>query len=1143
MNKVLVANRGEIAIRVFRACAELDIATVAIYAKEDELSVHRFKADEAYLVGAGDKPVEAYLDIEDIIRIAKETGADAIHPGYGFLSENINFARRCQEEGIIFIGPELDTLDTFGDKMKAKQAAKAANIAGIPGSDGPVTSVEEVHDFAQEAGFPIIIKAALGGGGRGMRVVRSEEEIQENYEAAISEATKAFGSGVVYVEKYIENPKHIEVQILGDTAGNVMHLWERDCSVQRRHQKVVEVAPTVSMSQETREKICGAARDFMAHIGYVNAGTVEFLLDGEDFYFIEVNPRVQVEHTITEQITGVDIVQAQIQIAAGKTLQEIGIPKQEDLPLMGYAIQCRITTEDPKQGFLPDTGKINTYRSPGGFGIRLDAGNGFQNAVVTPYYDSMLTKLISHAMTFDQAVKKMNRALREYRIRGVKNNIPFMRKVLDHPTFQSGRATTTFIDQTPALFDFPSDRYSNRGNKVLQYIADTTVNGFPGLEQKEKPLYTKAKVPELEVVDQHGRTAKQVFDQEGVKGLQNWISQREDVLLTDTTMRDAHQSLMATRMRTRDMLAAAQAYEAANPYIFSAEVWGGATFDTAYRFLTENPWVRLKQLRAAMPNTLLQMLFRGSNGVGYTAYPDNVLEAFIQEASQSGIDIFRIFDSLNWTEQMKRPMQYAKDAGKIVEAAMCYTGDILDPSRLKYSIQYYVDLAKELQDLGADIIAIKDMAGLLKPQAAYALISELKDQVDLPIHLHTHDTAGNGIMTYAEASRAGVDIVDVATSALSSSTSQPSMTSFYYALEDSPRKPDLHVANAQKMNQYWSGVREYYEDFISGLKSPETEIYKTEMPGGQYTNLQQQAKGVGLGDRWNEIKQMYHDVNLLFGDIVKVTPSSKVVGDMALFMVQNNISVADFFEKGKNIDFPESVIEFFQGKLGQPAGGFPEDVQEIILKGAPATTERPGALLESVDFEAVKAELAEKIKAEPSQQDVLAYIMYPKVFLDYRVKTDRYADLSIVDTPTFFRGMKVGESVEVEIEKGKVLLIRLIQIGEVDHAGQRIIWFELNGQRREIVVQDQAASTNVAVRQKADPSNPHHIGATMPGNILKVAVKAGDSVKAGQVVLITESMKMETTIKAPTAGKVNEVLVQAGDQVQTGDLLISLDSE
>jgi len=1141
INKVLVANRGEIAIRIFRACFELGIQTVAVYSQEDEGSVHRFKADESYRLSSEKKAVAAYLDIETIIQIAKESGADAIHPGYGFLSENTEFARRCEEEGIKFIGPSYEILDMFGDKVKAREAARKANIPLIPGSDGPVSSLEEVVAFGNEAGYPIIIKAALGGGGRGMRVVRSEDEVAEQYRMAVSEATKAFGSGEAYVEKYVEGPKHIEVQVIADEQGNTMHLWERDCSVQRRHQKVVEVAPTVNMSMELRNRICNSARDFLDSVDYANAGTVEFLLDGEDFYFIEVNPRVQVEHTITEQITGVDIVQTQIRIAAGESLAEIELPKQEDLPLNGFAIQCRVTTEDPTNNFFPDTGKINTYRSPGGFGVRLDAGNGFQNTVVSPYFDSMIAKLITYGTTFEDTVAKMDRSLREYRVRGVKNNIPFLRNVVNHPVFQNGTANTVFIDNTPELFNFPKGRNRDRGNKVLQYIGDITVNGFPGIE-KEKGIFDPVVKPDIEIVSAKGLTAKQILDRDGAKGVQDFVRNSKELLLTDTTMRDAHQSLIATRMRTRDMLTPAQIMEDALPNLFSMEVWGGATFDASFRFLTEDVWSRLEQLRAAMPNTLLQMLFRGSNAVGYTSYPDNTLKAFIDQAAASGIDVFRVFDSLNWTKQIEKPLQYVKEAGKLAEATMCYTGDILNPNRSKYSLNYYVNLAKELESMGADIIAVKDMAGLLKPQAAYALISELKEHVNVPIHLHTHDTAGNGILTYAEASRAGVDIVDVASSAFASTTSQPSMQSLYYAMEYDDRKPAIHIQNAEKINQYWLGVRSYYDEFASGLEGPETEIYYTEMPGGQYTNLQQQAKSVGLGSRWNDIKKMYHDVNFLFGDIVKVTPSSKVVGDMTLFMVQNDLTIEKFFEEGKKYDFPQSVIDLFKGKIGQPEGGFPKDVQDIILKGEAATTKRPGELLAPIDFDAKRQELIARLEDDDvDDKDVLSYIMYPDVFVDYRRKLERYSDVSIIPTPTFFYGMKTGETVNVEIQKGKVLYIRLIQVGELDETGQRIVFFELNGQSREIVVRDANAKIVAAVRRKADHGNTNHIAATMPGTILDVQVKQGDEIEEGQLLLISEAMKMETTLKAPRKAVVKELLVTSGDQVNSGDLLLVLE--
>ncbi|WEV44707.1 pyruvate carboxylase [Streptococcaceae bacterium ESL0687] len=1139
MQKVLVANRGEIATRVFRACTELNISTVAIYAAEDEYSVHRFKADEAYLVGAGKKPIEAYLDIEDIIRIAKDTNASAIHPGYGFLSENIDLAKRCEEEGIIFIGPSIHHLDIFGDKIKAKQAALDAGISPIPGTKGSVAGVEDILEFADKYGYPIMIKAALGGGGRGMRIARNEKEAREGYERARSEAKSAFGSDEVYAERYIGQPKHIEVQILGDEHGNVVHLFERDCSVQRRHQKVVEVAPCISLTDEMRDKICQAAVQIMKHVGYVNAGTVEFLVEDDDFYFIEVNPRVQVEHTITEMITDIDIVQSQILIAQGLTLEECGIPKQEEITHKGVAIQCRITTEDPLNDFMPDTGKIDTYRSPGGFGVRLDVGNAYAGAVVTPYFDSLLVKVCTHASSLEQAIQKMERCLREFRIRGVKTNIPFMQNVINHEAFRSGTALTTFIDNEPDLFKFSATR--DRGNKTLKYISQITVNGFPGVEKSKKFISDRYLPKDLNLPDKKIITAKNVLDLEGADAVSNWVKEEKKILLTDTTFRDAHQSLLATRLRTKDLLEVASLTEKAFPNLFSAEMWGGATFDVSYRFLTEDPWERLRKFRAAMPNTLMQMLFRGSNAVGYSNYPDNVLVEFIKEAASQGIDVFRIFDSLNWVEQMDKSIQAVRDAGKIAEATICYTGDINNPNRQKYSLKYYKELARELEALGAHIIAIKDMAGLLKPQAAYELISELKDVTSLPIHLHTHDTSGNGIFTYAEAVRAGVDIVDLAIPAMSSATSQPSMTSLYYALEGSDRKPDFDVENADKINQYWQGVRADYKAFENGMTGPNPSVYMHEMPGGQYSNLQQQAKGVGLGDRWDEVTKMYQTVNMLFGDIVKVTPSSKVVGDMALFMVENGLNEENIYEKGRDLSFPDSVISFFRGDLGQPAFGFPKELQKLVLKDQEAYTVRPGSLAKEVDFEALSQELEGLIGYKPKQEELLSYIMYPKVFLDYRKNYDQYADINLLDTPTFFQGMEVGEAITFELEKGKSLLIRLDQVGDVDDRGDRTLYFNLNGQRREIVVNDASAKTSTIKNPKADSSNDQEIGATMTGSVLKVLVKAGDKVQKGDGLFITEAMKMETSIQAPFAGTVKRVLVQDGDRIETGDLLVELE--
>ncbi|MDT2831414.1 pyruvate carboxylase [Vagococcus carniphilus] len=1138
MKKVLVANRGEIAIRVFRACTELDIDTVAIYATEDERSMHRFKADEAYLVGKGKKATDAYLDIEDIIRIAKESGADTIHPGYGFLSENLEFAKRCAEEGLIFVGPTLHHLDIFGDKIKAKEAAISAGVASIPGTDGPVNSVEEVLAFANEFGFPIMIKASLGGGGRGMRVARDEKEAIEGYDRAKSEAKAAFGNDEVYVEKYISNPKHIEVQILGDTHGNVIHLFERDCSVQRRHQKVVEVAPCVSMSEEQREEICQAAVKLMKHVGYVNAGTVEFLVEGDNFYFIEVNPRVQVEHTITELITDVDIVMSQLQIAMGKNLhEEIGIPTQDKLRIHGYAIQCRITTEDPLNNFMPDIGKIDTYRSPGGYGIRLDIGNAFAGAVVTPFFDSLLVKVCTHAITFDQTIEKMRRALKEFRIRGVKTNIPFLANVINHPTFKSGQAITTFIDESPELFEFP--RVRDRGNKTMKYIGEVTINGFPGVENSKKKYQKEARIPHIEEKPQI-LTAKNILDQSGQEAVVDWIKNKEEVLLTDTTFRDAHQSLLATRVRTTDLKRIAKQTGEGIPELFSSEMWGGATFDVAYRFLNEDPWIRLRKLRKLMPNTLFQMLFRGSNAVGYQNYPDNVLKEFIELAASEGIDVFRIFDSLNWLPQMEKSIQYVRDTGKLAEAAICYTGDVLDPNRSKYNLAYYKNMAKDLEKMGAHIIAIKDMAGLLKPEAAYQLVTELKSTVDVPIHLHTHDTAGNGIMTYAAATKAGVDIVDVAMSAMSSATSQPSMSSLYYALNDSSRTPNVDIENVQQINHYWEDVRSYYRPFENGISAPQTEVYSHEMPGGQYSNLQQQAKAVGLEERWEEVKEMYATVNLLFGDIIKVTPSSKVVGDMALFMVQNNLTSDDIYQKGRELNYPESVISFFKGDLGQPTGGFPKELKDIILNGRPSIEVRPGSLAESVDFEEIKKELKELIGFEPSSKDVISYIMYPQVFLDYCKTHDSFGDVELLDTMTFFQGMRVGETIEVRIEKGKTLIITLDEIGKPDLEGNRVLFFNLNGQRREIIIKDQNIKSQVIMKEKCEPTNQGHIGATMPGSVLDVLVEVGEQVHKGDALLITEAMKMETTIYSKRDGVVKRVLAKSGEAIQSGDLLIEL---
>lgn len=1142
IKKVLVANRGEIAIRIFRACTELHIRTVAVYSKEDSGAFHRYKADEAYLIGEGKSPIDAYLDIESIIEVAKANDVDAIHPGYGFLSENLEFAQRCEEEGIIFIGPDTDHLHMFGDKVRARETAVEAGLPVIPGSDGPVESLDEVKRFAEAFGFPFIIKASLGGGGRGMRIVRSPEALEEAYNRARSEAKSSFGSDEVYVEKFIEKPKHIEVQILGDQEGNIVHLYDRDCSVQRRHQKVVEVAPSVSLSEELREEICQAALQLAKHIQYVNAGTVEFLVnpDGE-FYFIEVNPRIQVEHTITEMVTGVDIVQSQIYIADGETLHgdKIGIPKQEEITTNGFAIQSRITTEDPANNFLPDTGKIMAYRSSGGFGVRLDAGNGFQGAVITPHYDSLLVKVSTWALTFEGAAAKMLRNLREFRIRGIKTNIAFLENVVQHEEFLSGEYNTSFIDSTPELFVFAKRK--DRGTKMLTFIGETIVNGYPDLENKKKPVFDQPNIPKIKRSDPFPNGTKQILDERGPEGLAKWVKEQKEVLLTDTTFRDAHQSLLATRVRTHDLKKIAEPTARLLPNLFSSEMWGGATFDVSMRFLHEDPWERLFMLREKMPNILLQMLFRASNAVGYKNYPDNLIKEFVEKAAEAGMDVFRIFDSLNWIEGMRLTIEEVRKQNKVAEASICYTGDILDPSRDKYDLAYYKNMAKELENAGAHILGIKDMAGLLKPEAAYQLISELKETVDIPIHLHTHDTSGNGILTYARAIEAGVDIVDVAISAMAGHTSQPSANSLYYALKGTERQPKLDIRSLEALNEYWEATRKYYEGFESGMNAPHTEVYEHEMPGGQYSNLQQQARAVGLKGRWNEVKDMYRRVNDLFGDIVKVTPSSKVVGDMALYMVQNDLTEDDLYEKGENLDFPDSVVEFFQGYLGQPYQGFPKELQKIILKGKEAITNRPGENLPPVHFQELKEELYNTLDRQVTAHDLISYALYPKVFLEFERFREQFGDVSVLDTPTFFYGLRLGEEVEIEIEQGKTLIVKLVSVSKPQDNGNRIVYFELNGQPREVVIKDQNVKTSVVQRPKADKSNPNHIGATMPGTVIKKLVEKGEKVKKGDHLMITEAMKMETTVQAPFDGTVQAIHVNDGDAIETGDLLIELD--
>lgn len=1139
---VLVANRGEIAIRVFRACNELGIRTVAIYSKEDTLSLHRNKADEAYLVGEGKSPTDAYLDIEGILQIAKEHDVDAIHPGYGFLSENSKLAQRCTEEGLIFIGPKLQHLVMFGDKINARKQAQLAEIPMIPGSDGTVNSVQEVLDFGEKYGYPIIIKAVNGGGGRGMRVVKSAEEAATSYDLAKSEAKKAFGSDEIYIEKYLQNPKHIEVQILGDNYGNLVHLYERDCSVQRRHQKLVEIAPAFSLPDEQREAICAAAVKLMKNVNYVSAGTVEFLAtpDGK-FYFIEVNPRIQVEHTVTEQITSIDIVQAQIKIAEGYELhsEEVAIPEQKDIHIYGHAIQCRITTEDPANNFMPDTGKLITYRSGGGFGIRLDGGNAFTGSVITPYYDSLLVKATTYGLTHQIAITKMLRCLKEFRIRGVKTNIQFLENVLKNPHFIKGDYSTDFVDTTPELFVF--HKPLDRGNKLLNYIADITVNGYSNVGVQPKPDFVPLNMPK-HYNGFMSLGAKHVLDTRGPEGLTDWVLAQQEVLITDTTFRDAHQSLFATRLRTADMLRVMRDTAGKLPGLFSFECWGGATFDVAYRFLDESPWQRLSQFREAAPNILFQMLLRGANAVGYTSYPDNVVKEFIRLAAKNGIDVFRIFDSLNGLDNMRLSIDTVREAGKVAEAALCYTGDILDPHRDKYDLQYYVNMARELEKAGANIIAIKDMAGLLKPEAAFRLVSSLKSYVGVPIHLHTHEGSGNAIYTYARAIDAGVDIVDTAMSAMSCGTSQASGSSLYYALSGHPRQPRLDVDAMNELSRYWETVRPYYKAADRTENFPNPEVYVHEMPGGQYTNLKQQAQALGLISRWEEIKDMYHRVSMMFGDLIKVTPSSKVVGDMALFMVQNQLTEEDVYAKGDVLDFPASVVEFFEGRIGTPYQGFPEKLQQIVLKGRQPITIRPGAVLEPVDFEEVRSKLAE-MGAPTTDEAVSSYCLYPKVFTDWVERYNKFGDVSVLDTPTFFFGMNIGEVIKVEIEQGKTLVIKLIHISEANAAGMRTVTFEFNGLPREIEVKDRNVKATIAVRKKADKANAGEIGASLSGSVVKLLVEKGQAVTKGTPLIVTEAMKMETTLSAPISGIVSAIHVSAGERVDSGDCLLEITSQ
>lgn len=1136
--RVLVANRGEIAIRIFRACNELGIRTVAIYSNEDKNSLFRTKADESYLIGKNKGPVEAYLNIEEIISLAVKKGVDAIHPGYGFLSENMEFARKCEEAGIEFIGPTHEMMDQMGDKIKSKLVANKVGVPTIPGVEKAVASEEEAKEFANFCGYPVILKAAAGGGGRGMRIVREENELIKEFHSAKNEAKKAFGIDDIFIEKYLEKPKHIEVQVLGDKYGNIVHLYERDCSIQRRHQKVIEFTPAFSISDKLRKAICDDALKIARAVNYRSAGTVEFLVDMHgNHYFIEMNPRIQVEHTVTEMVTGIDIVQSQILVAEGYRLDsnEIGIKSQEDIKSRGYSIQCRVTTEDPLNSFAPDTGIIDVYRTGSGFGIRLDGGNGFTGSVISPYYDSLLVKTTSWGRTFEDAVRKVRRAIKELKVRGVKTNTAFLINVLNHHDFLDGKCDTGFIADNPELFDITSK--VDVELRVLKYIGEKVVNETKGNKREfDVPI-----VPKVERNEELYGT-KQLLDDKGPEGVVDWIKNQKKLLLTDTTMRDAHQSLMATRMRTIDMVKIAKATSVLAHDLFSVEMWGGATFDVAYRFLKESPWTRLELLRKKIPNVLFQMLIRGANGVGYKNYPDNVIREFIRESAESGIDVFRIFDSLNWLKGMEVAIDEVVKTGKIAEACICYTGDILDESKDKYTLDYYVKMAKEIEKTGAHILGIKDMSALLKPHAAFKLIKALKQEIGLPIHLHTHDTSGNGVATLLMAAEAGVDIVDTAFNSVSGLTSQPALNSVVAALENTERSTGLVLDDIQKISDYWSAVRPVYSQLESGLKSGTAEIYKYEIPGGQYSNLKPQVESFGLGHRFNEVKDMYKKVNEMLGDIVKVTPSSKVVGDMAIFMVQNDLTSENIYDKAKDMAFPDSAVSFFKGMMGQPMGGFPEKLQKLVLKGEEPITCRPGELLPSEDFDKIHDHIKTRFNIEPGKKDMLSSALYPKVFDDYLQYIQEHGDFSRMGSDIFFHGLSEGETCEVEIAEGKVLVIKLLEIGRLDEEGNRTLYFEVNDSRRAIKIHDKASSVNKEVNftQMADPSNKLEIGASIPGTVTKIIVKLGETVKENQTVAVIEAMKMETNITAPADGIVDSIIVKEGQIVKAGELIIKL---
>jgi len=1141
ITKLLVANRSEIAIRVFRAANELNIKTVACYAEEDKLALHRFKADEAYLIGKGLGPVEAYLQIDEYIRIARAAGADAIHPGYGLLSESPEFAEACEDAGLIFIGPRPETMRALGNKVAARAMAIASGVPVIPATDALPDDDAAVVKMAAEIGYPLMLKASWGGGGRGMRRIAGEAELLAEVAEGRREAKAAFGKDEMYLEKLIERARHVEVQLIGDDHGNLVHLFERDCSVQRRNQKVVERAPAPYLGDAVRQALTEAALTLGRAANYRGAGTVEFLLDADTdrFYFIEVNPRIQVEHTVTEVVTGIDIVKAQIRLLEGAVLgtPESGVPPQDKIWLNGHAIQCRITTEDPEENFIPDYGRITAYREATGFGVRLDGGTAYAGAVITRFYDPLLEKVTCWAPTAEEAIARMHRALREFRIRGVSTNLAFLENIITHPDFVANRYTTRFIDTTPALFDFR--RRKDRATKLLTYIADVTINGHPEVRDRPRPPANAIEpvVPAYEplaVIE----GSRQILERQGPKGLADWMKAQQAVLFTDTTMRDAHQSLLATRMRSYDITRVAEAYARGLPNLFSLECWGGATFDVTMRFLNEDPWERLAAVREGAPNILMQMLLRGSNGVGYTNYPDNVVQFFVKQAAAGGVDLFRIFDCLNWVENMRVSIDAVLESGRVAEAAICYTGDLFDPDRAKYDLKYYVGLAKELEAAGAHVLGLKDMAGLLKPAAAKKLVATLKAEIGLPIHLHTHDTSGAAAATVIAAVEAGVDAVDAAMDAFSGTTSQPTFGSLAAALADTDRDPGFDARVIREISFYWEAVRTRYRAFESDLKGGASEVYLHEMPGGQFTNLKEQARSLGLDARWHEVARAYADVNRMFGDIVKVTPSSKVVGDMALAMVSSGLTPAEVEDPAREIAFPDSVVGFFMGDLGQPPGGFPTGLQKKVLKGKEPLTRRPGSYLAPVDIEAERQRLEAETGETIDDFRLASHLMYPKVFADFLKTQDRYGPTAVLPTPVYFYGLTQGEEIFAEIERGKTMVITYHGRAETNELGQVRVFFDLNGQPRAVTVPDRLKVGEVKLRAKAALGDARQVGAPMPGVVSSLLVKVGDEVQAGDVLVSIEAMKMETAIHAEAGGVVAEVTVKPGDQIDAKDLLV-----